>query len=170
MQDPFEAPPGEREPLPRLLSVERGVLALLMAVLCLITMANVIVRYFTNVSFAFTEEISVSLMVVMTLLGAATAFYRDKHISIVFVADRLSPRAQKFAALFSLAACALMFGLLAWYGARMAWDDYRFDVTSPALGIPQWVYTIWLPVLSVCIVARVVAIGIRRARLRAVDR
>jgi TRAP-type C4-dicarboxylate transport system permease small subunit len=163
MQDPFEAPPGEREPLPRLLSVERGVLALLMAVLCLITMANVIVRYFTNVSFAFTEEISVSLMVVMTLLGAATAFYRDKHISIVFVSERLRPRARKFAALFSLVACALLFGLLAWYGARMAWDDYRFDVTSPALGIPQWLYTMWLPVLSLLIVVRLANLMRRRA-------
>ena len=37
-------------------------------------MANVLVRYFTDVSFAFTEEISVVLMVVMTLVGAAHAF------------------------------------------------------------------------------------------------
>ena len=153
-----------QEPLPRSLRFERGVLALLMGVLCVITMANVVVRYFTNVSFAFTEEISVSLMVVMTLVGAATAFYRDKHISIVFVSDRLSARARKSVALFSLAACILMFGLLAWYGGRMAWDDYRFDVTSPALGIPQWLYTMWLPVLSVLIVARLLILIRTRAR------
>jgi TRAP-type C4-dicarboxylate transport system permease small subunit len=56
-----------------------------------------------------------------------------------------------------------MFGLLAWYGARLAWDDFRFDVTSPALGVPQWFYTIWLPVLSLLIVARLLAL-IARAR------
>jgi TRAP-type C4-dicarboxylate transport system permease small subunit len=119
-------------------------------------MANVVVRYFTNVSFAFTEEISISLMVVMTLLGAATAFYRDRHIAITFLVERLTPRRRGSAAMFGFAACIVMFGLLAWYGGRMAWDDYRFDVTSPALGIPQWLYTVWLPVLSVFIVARLV--------------
>ncbi len=156
MQDPFEAPAGEQEPLPRWVSIERAVLAALMAVLCVITMANVVVRYFTNVSFAFTEEISIALMVVMTLLGAATAFHRDKHIAIIFVLERLTPRTRRSMAVLGRGACIVMFSLLAWYGARMAWDDYRFDVTSPALGIPQWVYTVWLPVLSVAIVARLV--------------
>jgi TRAP-type transport system small permease protein len=162
MQEPFEAPSTKREPLPRSVSVERAVLAALMAALCVITMANVIVRYFTNVSFAFTEEISISLMVVMTLLGAATAFYRGKHIAITFLVDRLAPDTRRWVGVLGLAACVLMFGLLAWYGARMAWDDYRYDVTSPALGIPQWLYTVWLPVLSLLIVGRLASLVRRR--------
>jgi TRAP-type C4-dicarboxylate transport system permease small subunit len=161
MQEPFEAPTGEQQPLPRSVSIERFVLALVMALLCVITMGNVVVRYFTNISFAFTEEISVSLMVVMTLVGASTAFYRNKHIAILFVVDRLPARARERFALFSLAACTLMFGLLAWYGTRMAWDDFRFDVTSPALGVPQWYYSVWLPLLSLLIVIRL-ASQIRR--------
>jgi TRAP-type transport system small permease protein len=164
MQDPFEAASGREAPLPRSASFERAVLAALMAVLCLITMANVVVRYFTNASFAFTEEISVSLMVVMTLLGAATAFHRGKHISVMFVCERLSATWQRRLAAFGFAASAVMFALVAWYGARMAWDDYRYDVTSPALGIPQWLYTVWLPVLAVAIVARVSVLGVRRLR------
>jgi TRAP-type transport system small permease protein len=155
MAQPFEAGTGEREPLPRSISIERTVLAMVMAALCLITMANVVVRYFTNVSFAFTEEISVSLMVVMTLVGASTAFHRGKHIAIVFVVERVAPRAAHRLALFALAASAMMFALLAWYGGRMAWDDYRYDVTSPALGVPQWLYSVWLPVLSVLVVVRI---------------
>ena len=154
MQKPFEADTGEREPLPRSVSVERGFLALVMALLCIITMGNVIVRYFTNISFAFTEEISVSLMVVMTLVGASTAFHRDRHIAILFVVNLFGPRARERFARFSLAASMLMFGLLAWYGTRMAWDDFRFEVTSPALGVPQWLYSVWLPLLSLLIVVR----------------
>ena len=56
MQDPFEVATGEREPLPRAVSAERGFLALVMALLCVITMGNVLVRYFTNISSAFTER------------------------------------------------------------------------------------------------------------------
>lgn len=164
MQEPLEAPSIEREPLPRSVSLERALLAALMAALCFITMANVVVRYFTNVSFAFTEEISISLMVVMTLLGAATAFYRGKHIAITFLVDRCAEGTRQRVVLFGLGACILMFGLLAWYGGRMAWDDYRYDVTSPALGIPQWLYTVWLPVLSVLIVVRLVTLTPARSK------
>jgi TRAP-type C4-dicarboxylate transport system permease small subunit len=46
----------------------------------------------------------------------------------------------------------------------MAWDDYRFEVTTPALGIPQWIYTVWLPLLSALIVLRVLG-ALRRWRL-----
>ena len=164
MQEPFEVDTGERERLPRSVSVERTLLACVMALLCLITMANVLVRYFTNVSFAFTEEISVSLLVVMTLVGASTAFYRNKHIAIVFLLERGSSRTRARLELFSLAACGLMFALLAWYGARLAWDDFRFEVTSPALGAPQWFYTAWLPIVSLAIVLRLVSLIRKRTK------
>ena len=49
-----------------------------------------------------------------------------------------------------------MLALLLWYGARMAWDDYELEVTSPGLGIQQWLYTAWLPLLSALVIARIV--------------
>jgi TRAP-type C4-dicarboxylate transport system permease small subunit len=169
MQEHADVRVDAREPLPRSVRIERALLAAVMALLCVITMANVIVRYFTNVSFAFTEEISVSLLVVMTLVGASTAFYRNKHIAIVFVVERCSAPTRRRLHVFSLIACTLMFGLLAWYGGRMAWDDYRFEVTSPALGVPQWWYTVWLPVLSLVIVVRLVTLLRGDATTRADD-
>ena len=125
-----------------------------MALLCIITMANVVVRYFTNFSFAFTEEISVSLLVFMTLVGAASAFRNNNHIHVTLLVDRLPAAGRRAVLVLALVASAAMFGVLAWYGARMAWDDYRYEVTSPALGLPQWVYSVWLPLLSLAIVLR----------------
>ena len=153
MPEPIEAPTGERQPLPRSVSIERFVLALVMALLCVITMGNVAVRYFTNISFAFTEEISVSLMVVMTLVGASHAFAKNHHIAITYFVERnprLRPAARRLAILCSFA----MFGLLAVLGTKMAWDDYRFEVTTPSLGVPQWWYTVWLPAIAALIVVR----------------
>ncbi len=146
-----------------LAAVERFLMAASMGILCLLTMANVLVRYFTDISFAFTEEISVALLVVMTLIGASHAFATNHHIAITFFVDRnpaLLGQARRFAAACSL----LMFGLLAWYGVAMAWDDYNFEVTSPSLGVPQWWYTIWLPVLSIVIVLRLLAVLWRGAK------
>lgn len=158
---------GEPKALPRSFSVERWLLALSMALLCLITMANVVVRYFTNFSFAFTEEISVWLMVFMTLVGTSGAFGTGKHISITLLLDRLTSRARRAVELLALVTSAVMFAVLAWYGARMTWDDFRYDVTSPALGVPQWIYSIWLPLLSLLVVLRLlhmVATAVRAGR------
>ena len=166
MTDPLEPRSGEPERLPRTVAAERWLLAAIMALLCLITMGNVVVRYFTNVSFAFTEEISVFLMVVMTLLGASTAFHRHKHIAITFFVDRASPHMRWRLELFSLIACIVMFALLAWFGTRMAWDDYRFDVTSPALGAPQWIYSACLPLISLLIIGRLLALIVWRVKMR----
>lgn len=136
------------------LRVERAVMAMAMGLLCCITMANVVVRYLTNISFAFTEEISIALMVVMTLVGAAHAFVDNRHIAITYFVDLGGPAVRRAARTLSLLAGLSMFGLLAVLGARMAWDDFRFEVTSPALGIPQWIYTVWLPLLSFLILFR----------------
>lgn len=140
-----------------LATVERFLMAMSMGALCLLTMANVLVRYFTDISFAFTEEISVALMVVMTLIGASHAFATNHHIAIAFFIEKrpaIRGIAHRLAILCSLA----MFALLAYFGSYMAWDDYNFEVTSPSLGVPQWIYTIWLPLLSAVIVLRLLGV------------
>ena len=142
---------------------EQALMAGAMGILCLLTMINVLVRYFTDISFAFTEEISVALLVVMTLVGASHAFAANHHIAITYFVER-KPGWLASARRFALVCSTLMFGLLAGYGVRMAWDDYAFDVTSPSLGVPQWWYTVWLPLLSGLIVVRLLAILWRGAR------
>ena len=100
----------------------------------------------------------------MTLIGAAAAFRSGSHISVTLLVDRLPSPARHAAHAFALGASCIMFGVLAWYGSRMAWDDYRYEVTSPALGVPQWIYSAWLPLLSLLIVLRLMQLI--RARLR----
>jgi TRAP-type C4-dicarboxylate transport system permease small subunit len=138
-------------------TIERHLMAASMGGLCVLTMANVLVRYFSDLSFAFTEEISVILMVIMTLVGASHAFSNNHHISILYFVERL-PKLRKAARRLASGCSLLMFTLLGWFGARMTWDDYQFEVTSPSLGVPQWWYSIWLPILSLLIVIRLIGV------------
>lgn len=143
---------------------ERPLAALALAGICLITFANVVVRYFTNFSFAATEEVTIALMVAMTLLGASAAYARDRHIRVEVAADLLPAAWRRRLKGVTWAASLAMFGLLVWYGGRMAWDDYRFEVTSPALGLPQWIYTVWLPVLAAAVMLRLLWQVVRSLR------
>ena len=49
--------------------------------------------------------------------------------------------------------------------ARVLWDDVRYGETSPGIGVPQWWYTMWLPIISAAITLR--AIGLLRRGGRA---
>jgi TRAP-type C4-dicarboxylate transport system permease small subunit len=148
-------PASERTP--RGLRVEEAVAAGVMALLGLITLANVVVRYLTNYSFAFTEEYSIALMVVVAMLGASIAAARNRHMRITWFVDNMRPGLRAAADAVAMLATAVMFVLLVALGARLVWDEYRFEVTSPGLGEPQWIYTLMLPVLSVLVVVRAVA-------------
>ncbi len=153
-------PPDHQRPA----RIERALAAGCMAALCLITFANVLVRYFSNVSFAFTEEFCVFLLLVLTLLGSASAFAERTHIRVTLLVDALSAGGRRICTIIEWSANVALFGLLTWLGASMAFDDYQFEVTSPGLGLPQWWYTVWLPLLAALIVLRLCTMAGARRR------
>lgn len=129
-------------------------MATAMGAIALITAANVATRYLTNISLAFTEEFSVALMVIATLLGTSFAVARGRHIAIGYFIERLSRRGQVAAEVASLSLVIVCFGIVAVYGFQLTWDEYRFDVLSPGMELPLWWLTGWLPLLSLLIILR----------------
>ena len=93
-------------------------------------------------------------MLFRSMVASGAAVVRDRHIRIeIFFLGGSADRRKRLATLSSLAtvvAFLLLFGL----GLRLFWDDYRYEVTSPGIGVPQWWYTIWLPLLALAISAR----------------
>ena len=129
-----------------------------MALLVAITLLNVVTRYLTGGSYAWTEEISVFLMVVMALAGASAVAGRDSHIRIEFFTRRRLPDGSQVQRrglmLFAALVSSGVFLLLAALFARWVWDQYRFSETSMGLGIPLWWYGLVLPVLCLAMSAR----------------
>jgi TRAP-type C4-dicarboxylate transport system permease small subunit len=144
--------------------IEEFFAALAMALICLITFANVLVRYLTDESFAFTEEFSVFLMVVLTFVGASAAFAKNSHIRMSFLVEKLQPGIAARIEIAVMVAAAALFAIIVWYGIKLLLDDWTFDTTSPGIGIPQWIYTLWLPLLSAVITLRIIGRIVRLAR------
>lgn len=164
-ESPAAAPaaPDTPEP-PRPLTFEQILAGIGMGLIVLISLGNVVVRYFTSQSFAATEEFSIALLIIVTFLGSSTAFALDRHITVMFFVDRWPASVQRLLREFALVCTAFLFGFVAWMGARLTYDQYRFEETSPALGLPQWWYTAWMPALAALIVVRLVAARRRWAR------
>lgn len=148
---------------------ERWLAALALVIIALISLGNVITRYITGGSLAFTEELSVFLLVVLTFAGAAVALRRNGHIRIGML-ERALPHGPRRALVLLQGLCGvLLLGLIVWFGAKLAWQEYRWETTSPGLGLPQWWYIVWLPLLAAVMLVRQLQQTLDRLRGRLDD-
>lgn len=167
MSSPADLPPDPAaadEPTAVPLKIEDWLTVIVMALLALITFVNVLVRYFTNQSFAWTEEISVFLMIVLALVAGSAAVARNRHIRIETFAEGGTAARRRALARFGAFMVFLLFALMAVLSSRLVYDHVKYDETSPGIGVPQWWYSIWLPVMSVAIAARALGLFVRRGR------
>ncbi|RYY91507.1 MAG: TRAP transporter small permease, partial [Comamonadaceae bacterium] len=95
------------------LAIEDWLTVIIMALLALITFANVLVRYFTSQSFAWTEELSVFLMIALSLVAGSAAVARNRMIRSEYFADNGPAWRQRALARFGSLAVFLLFAVVA---------------------------------------------------------
>jgi TRAP-type C4-dicarboxylate transport system permease small subunit len=130
-----------------------GVLLLLF--MCLLAFVNVLTRYFIRYSFAFTEEVEVAGLVWLTMLGAAAGFRRGIHLGFNLLSLRFPAFGKKI--LFPLATGLTLITVvfLIWFGILQVRDEVSLNVQTEALNIPQWWYTLSIPIGGILILIRV---------------
>ncbi|MEW6549912.1 MAG: TRAP transporter small permease [Spirochaetota bacterium] len=132
--------------------------AFLLAVMSLITFVNVVNRYFFSKSLAFSEEITVSLFVWITLLGIAIAFRRGNNLQMTNLYDKFSPQMKRISTLVSGIIGLAVFSFLIFNSCKEIYKNMTFyHTTSEALGIPTWIYSLGTPVFSLFIVKEIIA-------------
>ena len=142
--------------------LEEALCAFLFSVMSIITFGNVITRYLLKYSFAFTEEIVVSFFVWLTLLGASIAFREQSHLALTFIVERLNLKAQKAFLWLSAGLGAALFTFLIYFSIRQLGEEIALQITSSGIGVPQWWYTVGMPLFSILIIFRIFQ-GARRA-------
>ena len=120
-------------PTAKALALEDWLVVLIMAALALITFANVLLRYFTDTSFAWTEEISIFLMIVLAMVGGSSAVARDQHIRIEFFSGNGSAQRRRRLARLGALMTALLFTVLAVLSVRLVWATGAMKKPRPAL-------------------------------------
>lgn len=110
-------------------------------VLVLITIGSVIMRYFFNAPWHWTEEISGLLMVWIVFIGMAAAERQETNLTISFITDSLPIRVS---ALVNLLMCVASVGLLlymGWLGYKLA-DSVGFRLTQILKISWYWMYIV----------------------------
>ncbi len=134
------------------LKIEELISAILLFVMASITFINVLSRKIFHLSFAFTEELTVHFFVWITVLGIAIAFEKGIHLGMVAIYNKLPKTIKKTAALISAILSALLFLIVDYYAFREIYMDLTiFHMESEALRIPEWIYTIGIPIFSIFI-------------------
>ena len=126
--------------------IENVILIFGMSVMTAITFINVVIRKFTTISFAFTEEISASLFILVALVGAAVAARRGANMGLTVITDLFSPKYRKCFVWLSAAICAVFCVFLVKYGFSMAYDEFLSKQTTSALGWPEWIFGSFVPI------------------------
>ncbi len=121
-----------------LASAERILLIALTAAMTSIMMVQVVLRYFFSSPLFWAEEISVQLLVFMTLFGLSLLVQQVQLVTIDFLARALPARARH--ALFALLGLVMlaMLAYIAWLG----WDwinrpDVRMELGATTR-FPRW--------------------------------
>ncbi len=68
-----------------------------LGLMVLVNIANIFCRKILNTSLVFTTEVSLTLFIWMTFLGAIKLARTNQHLRVTFLADALGPRAGRWA-------------------------------------------------------------------------
>ncbi len=139
----------------------------LLGIMAVFAFLNVITRYFIHYSFASTEEIEVACLVWLTMLGAAAGFRRGAHLGFNLLELRF-PSLRNV--LFPLASVLtiLTVSILVWISILQIKDELALGITSEALGITQWLYTLAIPVGGLLVILRVLEAWYRESKRKQV--
>ncbi len=130
--------------------------ATLLALMALLAFVNVITRYIFQVPLAFTEEVEINAMVWLTLFGTSAAFRRRHHLKMLFFQDRLPARVRVwFNYIIALLGVGL-FASLGYLGYMQLLEERFLEIISESLGLPQWIYTVCIPIGCSLIVFRII--------------
>ena len=140
---------------------EELVTAAVFAIMTAVGFTNVFVRYLTPWSLGGVSELLPNLFVWLTFFGAAIAVKRKAHLAVTVLVERLPTPLQVVAAVVVYLLGATFFGAVIYQGYILTAQDFASGVTTYALGLPRWTFSIGLPIGAAFILLRLTEAAIR---------
>jgi TRAP-type C4-dicarboxylate transport system permease small subunit len=120
-----------------------GVIASFFAIILLITIVQVGLRYLFNSSILGGNETMEGLFIYTTAIGAAAAIQRRQHININFFVQKLPPALQRLVDALVHLLVAFLNGIMIYYS--IGWISSVGSNESPVMRVPEWIFQISIP-------------------------
>ena len=114
-------------------------------VIVLVTFINVLSRYIFQSSLAFTEEITINLLVVLTMMGAVVGIRLGAHLGFSYLVENAKAKTRRSLIIIGTALMIVFLAVLLVWGGEMVIHQLVRGRATPSLGIPQWLFTLSIP-------------------------
>ena len=141
-------------------SFEDGICAIVLFVMLILTFINVIARYVLLASMPFVEELTCVGLMILSILGAATASKRGAHLGLSVITDLLPKTAKSVIALICDILSAAFCAAIVYLGYLMVQNQFANNVLSMGMSWPVWLYGIWLPIGGAVLFIRQIQLAI----------
>lgn len=125
----------------------------LVALLTILSICSVILRYCFNTVFIQTEELITFLFIATVFLGSAVVMYKKEHVSVTLLQMYMPRFVQKIMSIFQYVLMIAVNILLVYASSK--WIVTNMNFLTPGLRIPYWVIYIVVPVG--CVLSSVIA-------------
>ena len=133
-----------------------------LSLLCIVVIngANVIARYFFGRAFSWAEELMLFLMILGVFSGAVAVTWRNLHIRIDTLVERMPPAIRRTVMVIASLASISILAVVMVASFRLVSLLQSMDQRSDALNAPSWLpqsfVTIGLGLMALMILARLV--------------
>lgn len=123
-------------------------------VIVLVTFVNVVSRYTFQASLAFSEEITINLLVVMTMMGAVVGIRLGAHLGFTYIVENAKANVRRSLIIIGAALMIVFLAVLLIWGSEMMIHQAIRGRATPSLGIPQWLFTLSIPMAGLLGIVR----------------
>ena len=133
-----------------------------LSLLCIVAIngANVVARYFFGSPFSWAEELMLFLMILGVFAGAVAVTWRNLHIRIDTIVDRLPPAIRRVVTVVATLASIAIILVVVVASSRLVSLLRGMDQRSDALDAPSWIpqsfLTIGLALMAFMMAVRLV--------------
>lgn len=127
-------------------SLEDWFLVITLGAMMILNFANVVSRYLLSTSIAFTEEVTTNLFVWSCFIGAAAAAKRGAHLGFSLVVDAMPVQLRRWVSAAVTLLSMAMFGIMFYLSLDMIQTQIMLKQETPALGMPEWIISLAIPV------------------------
>ena len=128
---------------------EKIVTSVILVFVTVLTFANVCVRYLTPNQFAWSEELTINLFVLLIMLGCGLSTRDGSLISLSLIFDRLGVVGKKVFVIIITFANIAFCSILLKTGIDKVLTQMANGKQTPSLLLPEWIFTIFLPIGAV---------------------
>ena len=130
-------------------SFEKIVTSVILIFVTCLTFANVVVRYLTPNQFAWSEELTINLFVLLIMMGCGLSARDGSLISLSLVFDRLGVKGKKIFVAIITVVNTVFCSILLKTGIDKVMTQMANGKKTPSLLLPEWMFTIFLPIGAV---------------------